>query len=162
MTEAGITKVFQIYIKATPGRIWETLTTPSLNRRLGYRGEMHFDLRPGGRYEARANADMMAMGLPEVIIDGEVVEHDAPRKLVHTYRFLFNEGTKAEGFTTLTWEIEDTGAGFCRVCITHDLGNAQGMAAAVSSNFSPMGGGGWGWILSDLKTLVETGRTMAE
>ncbi|MBA3271933.1 MAG: transcriptional regulator, partial [Acidobacteria bacterium] len=49
---------------------------------------------------------MVSMGMPEVAIDGEVVESDPPRKLVQTYRFLFNETTKSEGFTRLTWEIE--------------------------------------------------------
>jgi hypothetical protein len=50
----------------------------------------------------------MAAGLPEVSIDGEVVEADPPRRVVDTYRFLFSDATKAEGFTRITWEIEPT------------------------------------------------------
>ncbi len=35
------------------------------------------------------------------------------------------------------------------------------MAAMVASKFSVTGGGGWNWILSDLKSLLETGKTLA-
>jgi uncharacterized protein YndB with AHSA1/START domain len=161
MTQAANIKVFQIYIKAPAAKIWEAITSPSWNARYGYRGPMHYDLRPGGRFEAHANADMLKFGLPEVIIDGEVLVSEPPHKLVQTYRFLFDDKGKEEGFTTLTWEIEETSAGFCRVCITHDFGSADAMARAASSNFNEQGGGGWGWILSDLKTLLETGAPMA-
>jgi hypothetical protein len=61
----------------------------------------------------------------------------------------------------VTWEIHETDAGFSRLTVTHELEGLPGMAAAVSSKFSKMGGGGWGWILSDLKSLLETGKAMA-
>jgi uncharacterized protein YndB with AHSA1/START domain len=101
------------------------------------------------------------MGLPEVIIDGEVVEVDPPPKLVHTLRFLFSEQNRAEGFTRITWEIEPTGAGFCSVTVTHELQGAPLMAAATASKFNGRGGGGWSWIISDLKSLLETGKPLA-
>jgi uncharacterized protein YndB with AHSA1/START domain len=101
------------------------------------------------------------MGLPEVIIDGEVVEVNPPLRLVHTLRFLFSEQNKAEGFTRITWEIEPTGGGFCRVTVTHELEGAPLMAAATAGKFNGRGGGGWSWIISDLKSLLETGRPLA-
>jgi hypothetical protein len=67
---------------------------------------------------------------------------------------------EAEGFTRVTWEIEPSGAGFSRLTVTHELEGAPIMAGMVASKFSEMGAGGWGWILSDLKTLLETGATM--
>jgi hypothetical protein len=89
------------------------------------------------------------------------VESDPPRKLVQTYRFLFNEATKSEGFTRLTWEIEPTQSGFSRLTVTHEVEGAPIMAAMLASRFSEeMGTGGWNWILSDLKTLLETGAAM--
>jgi hypothetical protein len=51
---------------------------------------------------------MAAFGLPDPMVDGDVIEVDPPRKLVQTYRFLFSPEMKAEGFTRLTWEIEET------------------------------------------------------
>jgi uncharacterized protein YndB with AHSA1/START domain len=159
--QAGVTtQVFEIYINATAEKIWNAITTPEWNAKYGYRGAQSYDLRPGGQYKAYANPQMRAMGLPEVIIDGEVVESTPPHKLVQTYRWLFSEETKAEGFTRVTWEIVPTDAGFTRLTVTHELEGAPGMAAAVSSKFSTHGGGGWNWILSDLKSLIETGKTM--
>jgi uncharacterized protein YndB with AHSA1/START domain len=160
-TQAGVTtQMFEIYINATAEAVWNAITNPEWNSKYGYRGAMHFDLRPGGQFQTFANPQMRAMGLPEVIIDGEVLECSPPHKLVQTYRWLFTAESKAEGFTRVTWEIAPTEAGFTRLTVTHELEGAPAMAAAVSSKFSYQGGGGWNWILSDLKTLLETGKTM--
>ena len=89
------------------------------------------------------------------MVDGEVVESDPPRKLVQTYRFLFNDATRAEGFTRLTWEIEPTQSGFSRLTVTHELEGAPLTAEQVGGS-APMveGGGGWAMILSGLKTFI--------
>lgn len=102
------------------------------------------------------------MGMPEILIDGEVIEAHPPRKLIHTIRFLFSETNKAEGFTRITWEIEPTGFGFCRLTVTHDVQGAPSMAAAAASKFNGRGGGGWSWIISDLKSLLETGKVLSD
>lgn len=154
------TQIYEIYIRAAPQAIWDAITTPEWTAKYGYRGLAEYDLRPGGAYRGRATPEMVSMGMPEVPIDGEVVESDPPRKLVQTYRFLFNDATKAEGFTRLTWEIEPTQSGFSRLTVTHDLEGAPIMAGMLVSRFSEMGTGGWNWILSDLKTLLETGSAM--
>lgn len=166
-TKAGVapaptTRVSEIYIKASPQTIWEAITSPEWNARFGYRSPQFYELRPGGAYRAEANAQMQAMGVPKVCIDGEIIESVPPRRLVQTFRFLFTEEQKKEGFTRLTWEIEPTHSGFCRLTLTHELEGAPGMAAAVSTPFSEMGGGGWSWILSDLKSLLETGKSMSD
>ena len=155
------TQVFEIYIKASPHVIWEAITSPEWNAKYGYQAPSHFELRARGKFESRANADMQRMGLPEVIIDGEVLESVPPRRLVHTYRWLFTAESKQEGFTKVTYEIEQTPAGFSRLTVIHDLAGAPTMAEAVKSKFSLEGGGGWNWILSDLKSLIETGKVMS-
>lgn len=154
------TQIHEIYIKATPQAIWDAITTPEWTAKYGYRGIAEYDLRPGGAYKGRATPEMVQFGIPEVAIDGEVVESDPPHKLVQTYRFLFNDDMKAEGFTRLTWEIVPTQSGFSRLTVTHELEGAPIMAGMVASKFSEMGTGGWGWILSDLKTVLETGSSM--
>jgi uncharacterized protein YndB with AHSA1/START domain len=159
--QTGVTtQVFEIYINATAETVWDAVTNPEWNAKYGYRGAQTYDMRPGGQYRAYANPEMRSMGLPEVIIDGEVLECAPPHKLVQTYRWLFNEETKAEGFTRITWEIETTELGFTRLTVTHELEGAPGMAAATKSKFNTRGGGGWNWILSDLKSLLETGKTL--
>jgi hypothetical protein len=66
-----------------------------------------------------------------------------------------------EGFTRITSEIEPTGAAFCRITVTHELEGAPLMAAATASKYNGRGGGGWSWIISDLKSLLETGKPLA-
>jgi uncharacterized protein YndB with AHSA1/START domain len=158
-TETRTTQIHEIYIRATAQAIWDAITKPEWNARYGY-GLTHYELRKGGKYYAPATLEMRSMGMPETVIDGEVLEADPPHKLVQTYRLLFSDANKQEGFTRLTWEISETQSGFCRLTVTHELENAPIMAALVASPFSEMGTGGWGWILSDLKSVLETGQRM--
>jgi len=155
------THIQEIYIRATPEMIWEAITSPEWTAKYGYRTSAEFDLKPGGKLAYRSTTHMIAMGLPETCIDGEVLECRPPRKLVHSWRFLFFPEDKAEGFTRVTWEIEPTTAGFCRLTVTHELEGAPRMAANVTAKFDGKGGGGWLWILSDLKSLLETGKTLS-
>jgi uncharacterized protein YndB with AHSA1/START domain len=154
------TQVYEIYIKATPQAIWDAITKPEWTAKYGYQSPIEYDLRPGGKFVAHSSPALLAAGLPDVAVDGEVIEADPPRKLVHTYRFLFSDQHKAEGFTRVTYEIEPTGS-FSRLTVTHELKGAPMMAAMVASKFSEMGGGGWGWILSDMKSVLETGKTLS-
>ena len=153
-------KVFEIYIKAPAQKVWDAITTPEWTARYGYKAHSEYDLRPGGAFRAVANEQMRSFGLPETIIDGEVIEADPPHKLVHTYRFLFNDANRAEGFTRITWEVVTTSGGFTRLTVTHDVTGAPLAAGMVTSKFSDQGGGGWNWILSDLKSLLETGANL--
>lgn len=155
------THVHVIYIRAEAAAIWDAITTPEWTARYGYRMPWQFDMRAGGKIRVTPNEGARAAGLPDTIIDGEVIEAKPPHKLVQTFRFLFNDEHRREGFTRLTWEIAPTESGFCRLTVTHDVAGAPMMAGAIASNYDKQGGGGWSWILSDLKTLLETGKTLA-
>jgi uncharacterized protein YndB with AHSA1/START domain len=161
MTETSVpTQVYRVYIKATPQAIWDAITTPEWTERYGYGGLVDYDLRAGGRFVMRPGAAMAASpGVPDVIVDGEVVEAEPPRRLVQTWRMLMDPGLTAEGFTRVSYEIGEPGEdGVTRLTVTHDLTNAPTLAALVRGDSeSAGGGGGWSWILSDLKTLLETG-----
>ena len=160
-SKAGVaTQVYEIYIKASAQAIWDAITSPEWAVKYGYKGAIDFELRPGGAYRAHATEAMKSFGLPDIVVDGTVEQADPPKRLVHTYRFLFSDANKAEGFTRVTWEIEKVSAGFCRLTVTHELEGAPIMAGMVASKFSEEGAGGWAWILSDLKSLLETGDTM--
>jgi uncharacterized protein YndB with AHSA1/START domain len=162
MNPASTTHIHEIYIKAEPGAIWDALTKPEWTAQYGYRGMSEYELKPGGKFTCKANAQMRSYGLPEVVVDGEVIEAKPPFKLVQTYRFLFNEAHVKEGFSRITWEVVPTEGGFCRLTVTHEIADtAPMMKGAVSSKFSTDGGGGWNWILSDLKSLLETGKSMS-
>jgi uncharacterized protein YndB with AHSA1/START domain len=100
---------------------------------------------------------MTAHGAPEVIIEGEVIESDPPRKLVQTWHAMFAPDMAAEPVTRLTWDIEEGPGGITRLTVTHELDGAPKTAAQVGGAI-PEAGGGWSFIISDLKTLLETGK----
>lgn len=154
--------MYEVYIRASPQAIWDAITSPEWSQRYGYRGIVVYDLRPGGAFKTHAPEVMRSMGMPDVVIDGEVIEADPPRRLVHTYRFLFSDAMKAEGFTRITWEIEASAKDFCRLTVTHEVGGAPIMANMVASKFSVQGTGGWSWVLSDMKSLLETGANLGQ
>ena len=132
--EAGLVHIHEIYIKAPIGAVWDAITSPEWNGRYGYGGVSHYELKPGGKFRCLANEQMRSYGLPEVIVDGEVVEVNVPNKLVQTYRFLFNEEHVKEGFSRVTFELVDTGQGFCRLTVTHDTTGMPMRTGATMSN----------------------------
>jgi uncharacterized protein YndB with AHSA1/START domain len=103
---------------------------------------------------------MLAHGAPDVIIEGEVVEADAPRRLVQTWNALFDPQIAAEAATRLTFEVEPAEGGVTKLTVTHQLEGAP-MTAALVGGTIPGTGGGWSYVLSDLKTLLETGTSLA-
>ncbi len=153
------TQTYRVFIKATPQEIWDAITEPERTQRYGYRGISEFDLRPGGAFRARATEEFQAMGMPEVVVDGEVLEVDSPRRLAHTWRFLWDDEVKAEGPTRVAFEIDEKDAGVCRLTVTHELENAPRTAAQLAGEVEGAGGG-WAFVLSDLKTLLETGEPL--
>src|SRR4051794_29641726 len=105
---ATTTQVHRVYIRATPERIWQAITDPEWNGRYGYSAPAEYELRAGGSFRTFATEEMKAasaqMGFPcpDVIVDGEVIEADPPRKLVQTWRMLMDPTAAAEGFSRLT------------------------------------------------------------
>jgi uncharacterized protein YndB with AHSA1/START domain len=164
------TQVYRIWIKATPERIWQAITDPEWNSRYAYRSPGHYELNKGGSFHNEATDEMREFAaangfqVPDTIIDGEVLEVDPPRRLVQTWRMLMDPTTASEPFTTLTYEIEDAKMqpGVCKLTVTHELTGAPATAAMVAGTDDSGAGGGWAWILSDLKTLVETGKNFVE
>jgi uncharacterized protein YndB with AHSA1/START domain len=162
------TQVYRVYIKATPEAIWDAITKPEWTERYGYTGLVDYDLRPGGAYRVRptgrfrAASEAQGQPLPDVIIEGEVLEADPPRKLVTTFHMLMDPGIAAEPATRITHEIKEGANGVCSLTLTHELDGAPKLAAILSGAFEDGGaGGGHAWILSDLKTLLETGKSFA-
>ena len=165
---ATTTQVYRVYIKASPQAIWDAITKPEWTARYGYGSPVDYDLRPGGAYRVRASDSIKAANAalgnetPEVIIEGEVIEADPPRRLVTTFRLLMDPTTASESPTRITHEIHEGLDGVCALTLTHELEGAPVLAATVAGSLDDGGGGGGhAWMLSDLKTLLETGRSLA-
>jgi uncharacterized protein YndB with AHSA1/START domain len=139
--EKTMEKVFEIYIKTTPERLWQAITDPELRAKYNFGLGVYTDWKAGSSYVARSAK------APQPIVDGENLEVDPPRKLVQTFRALWSDAVKSEGTTRVTWEIEPVGDS-CHLTVTHDQ-LREGASAELY--------GGWPMILSGLKTLLETG-----
>jgi len=137
-------KVFEIYIKTTPTRLWEAITDTEMRSTYTFGARYTSDGTPGSRIEMRNphTADLLG--------DGENLEVDPPRKLVQSMRALWGEDVQSEGTSRVTWEIEPVGDS-CRLRVIHD----QLREGANDQLY-----GGWPMILSGLKTLLETGERL--
>ncbi len=141
--ENEMEKVFEIYIRATPERLWEAITDPEI------RGKFQFGNRVTSDWTVGSRVEMSHPGAG-ILGEGENLEVDPPRRLVGTFRALWGEDVKQEGTSRVTWEIEPVGDS-CRLTVTHD----QLHEGANDEVY-----GGWPQILSGLKTLLETGELL--
>ncbi len=159
MTKTNVTtQVYRVYIKATPQAIWDAITQPEWTEKYGYGGRGEYELRPGGSYRGYTSEEMRAHGAPDLAVDGEILEADPPNKLVQTWRMLMDPDLAAEGFTRLTYEIAEREGGLSRLTVTHELEGAPRTAALMAGELEDQGaGGGWSFVLSGLKTVLETG-----
>src|SRR5712691_4822301 len=119
-TETGLTtQVYRVYIRATAEAIWDAITKPEWTERYGYGGYVDYDLRPGGAYKVRPAEQFRAAAaaggnqLPDVIIEGEVLEADPPRRLVTTFRMLMDPNLAKEPATRITYEVKEGPNGVC-------------------------------------------------
>jgi uncharacterized protein YndB with AHSA1/START domain/DNA-binding transcriptional ArsR family regulator len=144
LEERTMEKVFEIYIKSTPERLWEAIVDSELRRRYNFGVGAESDWTPGSRYES------VHPGAGIAIAEGENLEVDPPRRLVQSFTALWSEQVKGEGVSRVTWEIEPV-EDSCRLTVTHD----QLREGANDELF-----GGWPMILSGLKTLLETGEDL--
>jgi uncharacterized protein YndB with AHSA1/START domain len=138
--EDTMEKIFEIYIKTTPERLWEAITDPEIRSKYTFGARFSSDWTPGSRYEMdHPNATLLS--------EGENLEVDPPRRLVQTMTALWSDEVRSEGSSRVTWEIEPVGDS-CRLTVTHD----QLREGANEQLY-----GGWPMILSGLKTWLETG-----
>ena len=142
LEDSTMEKVFEIYIKTTPERLWEAIVNPEMRRRYSFGVVVDSDWTPGSRYEGSSPAGL--------ILAGENLEVDPPRRLVQSFEAQWSDDVKAEGTSRVTWEIEPVGDS-CRLSVTHDQ---------LREGASPELYGGWMMILSGLKTLLETGEDL--
>ncbi len=137
-------KVFEIYIKTTPERLWEAITDTELRQKYNFGVGVESDWTPGSSYDSVHPQAGIA------IAAGENLEVEPPRRLVQSFTALWSDEVKAEGTSRVTWEIEPVGSS-CRLTVTHD----QLREGANSELY-----GGWPMILSGLKTLLESGELL--
>lgn len=140
--EATVEKIFEIYIKTSPERLWQAITDPEMRAKYTFGLKVQSEYTPGSEYHG-----LSPMGL---ITQGQNLEVDPPRKLVQSFNALWSDDVKAEGTSQVTWEIEQI-ADSCLLRVTHSQLREGGNNQIW---------GGWPMVLSGLKTLLETGELL--
>ena len=139
--EKTMEKIYEIYIRTTPERLWEAITSPTERPKYQFGNSIRTGWGVGDSYEMINDKAQFTLG------EGEILEFDPPRKLVQTMRALWSDDVKAEGFSRITWEIQQVEDSCC-LTVTHDQ---------LRDGAHPELYGGWPMILSGLKTWIETG-----
>ncbi|HEX3979719.1 MAG TPA: SRPBCC domain-containing protein [Acidimicrobiales bacterium] len=142
--ESDMEKIYEIYIRTTPDRLWEAITDPEIRSKYNFGAAVRSGWEVGSRLEMGVEKKGMELG------EGEVLEVDPPRRLVHTMTALWSDEVKSEGVSRVTWEIEQV-ADSCHLTVTHDQ-LRDGANAQIY--------GGWPMILSGLKTWLESGELL--
>ncbi len=142
--ERPMEKLFEIYIKTTPERLWEAITDPEIRSKYSFGARVDSDWTVGSRLA------LSAINGTRLLSEGEILEIDPPRRLVHTMVALWSDDVRSEGASRVSWDIEPV-EDSCRLTVTHDE-LCEGANAEIY--------GGWPMILSGLKTWLETGQLL--
>lgn len=126
------------HMRATPAQIWRALTDPKITVDYYYGTEIKSDWTPGARWTSTSE--------DELYLDGEIVEIDAPRKLVQTFHVSGEEPAASDPPSLVTWEITPIGDE-TQVRVVHER-----LGAATAEYVE----GGWEHILGGLKRVVES------
>jgi uncharacterized protein YndB with AHSA1/START domain len=146
MTQTTV-QVYNVFIKASPEQIWDAITKPEFTGKYFYGSLVDSTLEPGSPFIG------WSPDREQKWTDGEVLESDPPRKLSYTWRSLWEPEQAVEESSRVTWEITPQDGGVTKLSVVHDqLEGAPKTAESVA--------GGWMFILSGLKTLLETGEPL--
>ena len=143
------TQVYAVFIRATPEEVWDAITKPEFTTKYFYGSSVESTWEPEAPLEGWTADHSMQL------VDGKVLEADPPRRLQHTWRALYDPDTAVEPHSRVTWEIDQQDGGVTKLTVVHDqLEAAPKTAESVA--------GGWMFVLSGLKTLLETGEPLSQ
>jgi uncharacterized protein YndB with AHSA1/START domain len=139
--------VYVTYIRSTPEKVWQALTDPATMKKYWFGAFAETDWKPGSPWTLKFDDGRVADA-------GEILESEPPKRLVIRWRNEWKPEIKAEGWSRCTMTIEPY-QGVAQLTIRHELeGEGTKFIEAVS--------GGWPRILSNLKSLLETGAVAYE
>jgi DNA-binding transcriptional ArsR family regulator/uncharacterized protein YndB with AHSA1/START domain len=141
------TQVFAIFIRTTREQLWEALTESDYTLKYYYASTVESDWHAGSPLLYKIGDD--------TAIVGEVVEANPPEKLVTTFDAQWDDAVRPDPASRITWILEEAGPGVSKLTVVHD--NYERSASTAEQV-----AGGMPYILSGLKTLLETGQPLAQ
>jgi len=146
MTEQA-TQVYSVFIRATADQVWDAITKPEFTEQYFYGSRIESTYEPGATYSGFSSDGSTQL------VEGEVVEAVAKERLVTTWHATWAPELAAEPASRVTWELETAGDGVTKLTVVHDHLEASPKTAESVA-------GGWSFVLSGMKTLVETGKPL--
>ena len=144
---AGSKFVYVTFIRTSPEKLWSALTTPEFIKQYWFDMTHETDWTVGSPWK-------MLFPDGRVADMGEIAEFDPPRRLAIRWRNEFRPELKAEGWSRCVMELEPAD-GAVKLTVTHTI-------ELENSKFIEAVSGGWPKILSNLKSLLETGKVTIE
>jgi len=139
--------VYVTYIRTTPEKLWKALIDPEFTRQFWVGTAQESEWKPGSSWKLLKPNGTAADS-------GEIVEFNAPRRLVLSWQNHMFPELEAEGFSRLTYELEPVGSSV-KLTLTHEMDRKESKLVEKVSN-------GWPHILASLKSLLETGESLVE
>jgi uncharacterized protein YndB with AHSA1/START domain/DNA-binding transcriptional ArsR family regulator len=137
--------LYEVFINVPRERVWQAITSEEFTVRYFNGNRVRTNLKPGSAFNYFDESGLTPT------VQGEVIESEPPRRLVHTWHLL--RGNLAnDAPSKLTWELEEIGASATKLRVLHDFDSESATYFEV--------GRGWPWVLSNLKTFLETGNTL--
>jgi DNA-binding transcriptional ArsR family regulator len=140
------TQVFAIFIRTTRDELWRALTESDYTLKYYYASTVESDWQPGSPLLYKIGED--------TAIVAEVLEASAPEKLVTTFDARWDDAVRADPASRITWILEEAGPGVSKLTVVHDRFEGETATAEQMA-------GGMPYILSGLKTLLETGAPLS-
>jgi uncharacterized protein YndB with AHSA1/START domain len=147
MTEQAV-QVYSVFIRATAEQVWDAITKPEFTAKYFYGSVIESTYDVGSPYIGWSTDHS------QQYVDGEVLESSPPARLVTSWRAVYDADLAAEPHSRVTWEIEAAGEGVTKLTVVHDRLEASPKTAENVA-------GGWSFVLSGLKTLLETGEPLS-
>jgi uncharacterized protein YndB with AHSA1/START domain len=142
---SGPKHVYEVFIRTTPEKLWNAITTPEMTKQYFYGTAVQSDWKVG--------SSVRHMGPNgQVNLDGKVLEAVPGKRLVTTFAAVHDPASAKDRPSRVTWEIQPLGE-VCKLTLTHD--DFDGITKTYEST-----GPGWNPVLSGLKTLLETGQPL--
>ena len=139
-------QLYEVYIKASPEKVWQAITNPEFTARYFYGSRVESTFQP------KAKITHYSADRSQVVVEGEVIEADPPRRLVHTWRILYDPKFATDAASQVTWEIASEDGQVSKLTVIHEFDSEDASFHEVAS--------GWSWVVSNLKTLLETGEAL--
>ena len=139
-------QLYQVFIKASPEKVWEAITKPEFTTRYFYGSYVESTFQPKAKL-THYTGDRSA-----VMIEGEIIEADPPRRLVHTWNVRYDPKFAGDAPSQVTWEIASEDGRVSKLTVIHEFETEDETFREVAS--------GWSWVVSNLKTFLETGEAL--